>query len=52
MMVGDSLRSDILPALAVGATAVYIPHKLSWAHENADTPDDGGSKEYYELKKK
>ncbi len=38
LMVGNSLRSDILPVLALGGTAVYIPHPLTWAHENGDSP--------------
>ncbi|MFN8476737.1 MAG: hypothetical protein U0074_02780 [Kouleothrix sp.] len=36
-VVGNSLRSDILPVLALGASAVYIPYHLTWAHEH-DTP--------------
>ena len=38
-MVGNSLRSDILPALEAGAFAVHIPHEFEWAHERAQTPD-------------
>ena len=38
LMVGNSLRSDILPALAVGARAVFIPHALTWSHVHVD-PD-------------
>jgi putative hydrolase of the HAD superfamily len=38
LMVGNSLRSDILPVLAVGASAVYVPHPLTWAHEAAEPP--------------
>jgi putative hydrolase of the HAD superfamily len=34
IMVGNSLRSDILPAIALGAQAVYIPYHLTWAHEH------------------
>jgi putative hydrolase of the HAD superfamily len=33
VMVGNSLRSDILPALDAGAHAVYIPYAISWVHE-------------------
>lgn len=39
MMVGNSLRSDILPVLALGGHAVYIPHALTWSHEHAEEPD-------------
>ncbi len=38
VMVGNSLRSDILPALEAGAYAVHVPHELVWAHERAETP--------------
>ena len=37
-MVGNSLRSDILPALEAGAFAAHIPYHLTWAHEAADAP--------------
>jgi putative hydrolase of the HAD superfamily len=33
LMVGNSLRSDILPVVALGGHAVYIPYHLTWAHE-------------------
>jgi putative hydrolase of the HAD superfamily len=48
LMVGNSLRSDILPVLALGASAVYVPHRLTWAHEIVDPPpvEQLG---YYEL---
>jgi putative hydrolase of the HAD superfamily len=37
-MAGNSLRSDILPALQAGAYAAHIPYELTWAHELADPP--------------
>jgi putative hydrolase of the HAD superfamily len=37
-MAGDSIRSDILPALEAGAFAAHIPPALTWAHERADAP--------------
>jgi putative hydrolase of the HAD superfamily len=36
VMVGNSLRSDVLPALEAGAYAVHIPYALTWAHEHLD----------------
>lgn len=40
-MVGNSVRSDILPALAAGAWAVHIPYAGPvWAHEMAEPPLD------------
>ena len=36
-MAGDSMRSDILPALAAGAWAAHVPHGVVWAHERAES---------------
>lgn len=36
LMVGNSLPSDILPILALGAPAIHIPHATTWAHEQVD----------------
>lgn len=38
VMVGNSMRSDILPALEAGAYAALVPYPLLWAHEEADPP--------------
>jgi putative hydrolase of the HAD superfamily len=38
LMVGNSLRSDVLPVIELGARAVYVPAELTWAHEHADVP--------------
>jgi putative hydrolase of the HAD superfamily len=40
MMVGNSMKSDVLPALAAGSWAVYVPHDLNWVLEHADEPAD------------
>jgi putative hydrolase of the HAD superfamily len=39
LMVGNSLRSDVLPVVDVGGWAVYVPAALSWSHEHADPTD-------------
>ena len=33
LMVGNSLKSDIMPVLAIGAHAIHIPYHTTWAHE-------------------
>jgi len=48
MMVGNSLKSDILPILELGGNAIYIPYELTWLHEIADTPPEG-QRGYYLL---
>lgn len=45
LVVGDSLRSDVMPALEIGATAVWIPSK-SWRFEDSKRPR---SKRFIEL---
>jgi putative hydrolase of the HAD superfamily len=37
-MCGNSLRSDVIPALDAGAYAAHITYPLTWAHEVADPP--------------
>jgi putative hydrolase of the HAD superfamily len=38
LMIGNSLRSDVLPIVELGGWAVHIPAALSWAHEEAHVP--------------
>ena len=37
-MVGNSLRSDVIPALEAGCYAAHVPYELTWAHELAEPP--------------
>jgi putative hydrolase of the HAD superfamily len=48
LMVGNSLRSDVLPVAVLGAHAVHIPAAVTWIHEQVDAPgpEQGG---YHEL---
>jgi len=41
LMVGNSLRSDILPVLGIGGQAVYIPNETTWFHEHANEQEIG-----------
>jgi putative hydrolase of the HAD superfamily len=38
LMVGNSLKSDILPVLSLGGSGVHIPYHLTWALEHAEEP--------------
>lgn len=40
MMIGNSLKSDIVPSLEAGSWGVYIPHAMTWSLEHADEPAD------------
>jgi putative hydrolase of the HAD superfamily len=33
LMIGNSIRSDILPVLEIGGRAVHIPYETTWEHE-------------------
>jgi len=36
LMLGNSLKSDILPVLAIGGHAIHIPYHITWAHEHTE----------------
>lgn len=36
VMVGNSLKSDILPVLALGGAGVHVPYHLTWQHEHVE----------------
>lgn len=36
VMVGNSLRSDVVPVVELGARAVHIPYHVTWHHEVVD----------------
>jgi putative hydrolase of the HAD superfamily len=36
VMVGNSLKSDILPVLQLGGAGVHIPYHLTWQHEHIE----------------
>jgi putative hydrolase of the HAD superfamily len=44
LMVGNSPRSDVLPVLDLGGSAVHVPAALSWAHEDEQLPSGHGSR--------
>ena len=39
VMVGNSLKSDILPVIELGAYGVHIPYHITWAHEIVESVD-------------
>ena len=40
VMIGNSLKSDVLPALEAGLWGIHIPYHITWAHERAEPPAD------------
>jgi len=50
LMIGNSLKSDILPLVNIKATAVHIPFHTTWAHEEVSADETNG-KTYKTLNK-
>lgn len=40
MMVGNSLKSDVIPVLEIGGWGVHVPHGMTWALEHAEEPTE------------
>jgi putative hydrolase of the HAD superfamily len=38
MMIGNSLKSDVVPAIEAGSWGVFVPHELTWVLEHVDAP--------------
>jgi putative hydrolase of the HAD superfamily len=38
VMVGNSLKSDVIPVLELGGWGVFVPYRILWAHEHAELP--------------
>ena len=36
MMIGNSIKSDVLPVLAIGGHGVHVPYHTTWAHEHVE----------------
>jgi putative hydrolase of the HAD superfamily len=47
MMVGNSMKSDVRPALEAGAWGVFVPHGLTWELEHAEAP--AGHARFHEI---
>lgn len=50
VMVGNSLKSDILPVLEIGARAVFVPYESEWFHEKVSDEELKG-KEFVTIEK-
>ena len=50
LMVGDSMRSDILPVLELGANAIFVPNDQTWTHEHRPAPQ-GADGRYFEVER-
>jgi len=51
LMIGNSLKSDVLPVLAIGGHGYHIPYHTTWAHEQVEhTIEHGNFKELASIK--
>lgn len=48
VMVGNSLRSDVLPVIEAGGHAVYVPYQVTWIHEHVPS-EQLGSLHFHEI---
>lgn len=47
LMIGNSLKSDVLPVLALGGHAAHVPYHTTWAHEKIEHTIE--HPQFYEL---
>ncbi|MFY9150580.1 MAG: HAD family hydrolase [Prolixibacteraceae bacterium] len=40
LMIGNSVKSDILPVVNIGAKAIHVPFEIMWQHETQHEPHD------------
>jgi putative hydrolase of the HAD superfamily len=50
LMIGNSLKSDILPVVNIGGNAIYVPYEITWLHEEI-RPDDLQTNKYQQVEK-
>jgi len=48
IMIGNSLKSDIIPVLELGGHAIHVPYHTTWAYEKTDTSIDNPN--FYQVK--
>ncbi|MBU2945241.1 HAD family hydrolase [Zobellia uliginosa] len=49
LMIGNSLKSDVLPLIEIGAQAVHVPFHTTWQHEQVEIND--GDYKYLKINK-
>ena len=49
LMIGNSLKSDVLPLVGIGAQAIHIPFHTTWQHEEVPEEEQNKQKQYLTL---
>jgi putative hydrolase of the HAD superfamily len=47
VMVGNSVKSDILPVLKLGGYGIHVPYRITWGHEEAEKPSGAEGRLFY-----
>ena len=47
LMIGNSMKSDILPPLKLGAWTIHVPYHTTWAHEEVD--EDPKDRQFFQV---
>ena len=47
LMIGNSLKSDVLPLIEIGASAIHVPFHTTWIHE--EVSDESHSNSNYQT---
>lgn len=47
VMIGNSLKSDIMPPLELGCYGIHVPYHTTWEHERVDQKPEG--EKYFEV---
>ena len=42
LMIGNSLKSDVLPLVNIKANAIHVPFHTTWAHEQVTEQETNG----------
>ena len=48
LMIGNSLKSDIIPVISLGGNAIHVPYHTTWIHEEIDDSHNS-NKKYMEV---
>ena len=43
LMIGNSLKSDVLPLIKIGAAAIHVPFHTTWMHEQVSDQESAGA---------
>jgi putative hydrolase of the HAD superfamily len=50
LMIGNSMKSDILPVISLGGFAIHIPYRITWQHEEL-LPDEMPDNHFFSVEK-